>query len=483
MMKADEYLESLKKLKKRKIYLGGKLLDDPVDHPIIRPSINSVALTYRLAEEDEYAPLMTATSALTGRRVNRFIHLHQDTEDLVKKIKMQRLLGQLTGSCFQRCVGWDALNALWSTTHELDQQYGTAYHERLKAYLAEWEEKDWTVAGSMTDPKGNRRLAPSAQADPDLYLHLVERRSDGMVVRGAKVHQTGILNAHEILVMPTLALRAEDRDYAVSFAVPSDAEGLIYIYGRQSCDTRKLEPTLTDVGNINYGGQEAVVIFNDVLIPWERVFMCGEWDFASTLVERFSGYHRQSYGGCKAGMGDVLIGAASSLAGYHGLGKASHIREKLTEMIHLNETLYSCGIACSALGRPTPAGNFLIDLLLANVCKLNVTRFPYEIARLAHDIAGGLLVTLPSDEDFQSPAVGALLEKYLAGDGTTCQTRERQKMLRLVEAMTMGATAACYLAESMHGAGSPQAQRIMIQRLSDLSGKEALARHLAGIEE
>lgn len=482
-MKASEYVESLKKLKKRKIYLGGELLDNPVDHPIIRPSINSVALTYRLAEEEEYAPLMTATSALTGRRVNRFIHLHQDAEDLVKKVQMQRLLGQLTGACFQRCVGWDALNALWSATYEMDQRNGTAYHARLQAYLTEWEEKDWTVAGSMTDPKGNRRLAPSAQADPDLYLHLVEERSDGIVVRGAKVHQTGVLNAHEILVMPTLALRAEDRDYAVSFAVPSDAEGLIYIYGRQSCDTRKLEPTRTDVGNINYGGQEAVLIFNDVFISRERIFMCGEWDFASMLVERFSGYHRQSYGGCKAGMGDVLIGAASSLAGYHGLGKAAHIRDKITEMIHLNETLYSCGIACSALGQPTRAGNYLIDLLLANVSKLNVTRFPYEIARLAQDIAGGLLVTLPSDQDFQSSEVGAMLEKYLAGDGTICQTRERQRMLRLVEAMTMGTTAACYLAESMHGAGSPQAQRIMIQRLGDLSGKEALARRLAGIDE
>lgn len=481
MMTADEYLESLKRLKKRQIYLGGELVENPVEHPIIRPSINAVALTYRLAEMPEHAPLMTATSALTGRRVNRFTHLHQDAQDLIRKVEMQRLLGQLTGSCFQRCVGWDALNALWSTTYELDQSSGSAYHERLKAYLTEWEERDWTVAGSMTDPKGNRRLSPSAQADPDLYLHLVERRTDGIVVRGAKAHQTGILNAHEIIVMPTMSLRAEDGNYAVSFALPADTEGLIYIYGRQSCDTRKLEPTRTDVGNINYGGQEALVIFNDVFVPWERVFMCGEWNFAATLVERFSGYHRQSYGGCKAGMGDVLIGAASALAGCHGLEKASHIKDKLTEMIHLNETLFSCGIACSALGRATKAGNFLIDLLLANVCKLNVTRFPYEIARLAQDIAGGLLATLPSDQDFQSPRIGALLEKYLAG-ADSVRTGERQQLLRLVEAMTLGSVAACYLTESMHGAGSPQAQRIMIERLADLSGKKSLARRLAGIE-
>ncbi len=481
MITANEYILSLKRLKKRQIYLGGEQIEDPVEHPLIKPSINSVALTYRLAEMDEHAALITATSALTGKRINRFTHLHQNANDLIKKIELQRLLGRLTGSCFQRCVGWDALNALWSTTYEMDQICGTVYHERLKAYLAEWEKRDWTVAGSMTDPKGNRRLSPSSQVDPDLYLHLVERRADGIVVRGAKAHQTGILNAHELIAMPTMSLTAEDADYAISCAIPTDTEGLIFIYGRQSCDTRKLEPTQTDVGNINYGGQEALVIFNDVFVPWERVFMCGEWNFAATLVERFSGYHRQSYGGCKAGMGDVLIGAASALAGYHGLERASHLKDKLTEMIHLNETLFSCGIACSALGRATKAGNYLIDLLLANVCKLNVTRFPYEIARLAQDVAGGLLATLPSDQDFQSPQIGSLLKKYLAGRDAG-ETIQRQQMLRLVESMTLGTVAACYLTESMHGAGSPQAQRIMIQRLADLSAKESLARRLAGID-
>lgn len=481
MMTGNEYIESLRKLKKRRIYMSGRLLDDPVEHPMVRPSINAVAMTYRLAEEQEQASLMTAESALTGRRINRFLHLHSSPEDLIKKIKMQRLLGQATGVCFQRCVGWDALNALWSTTYEMDRHEGTAYHDRLRSYLREWEEKDWMVAGSMTDPKGNRRLSPSAQADPDLYLRLIERRPEGIVVRGAKAHQTGTINAHELIVMPTLSLRADDRDYAVSFALPTDTEGLIYIYGRQSSDTRKLEPTLTDVGNIYYGGQESLVIFDNVLVPWERVFMCGEWNYAAMLVERFSGYHRQSYGGCKAGMGDVLIGASSALARCHGLERTSHIREKLIEMTHLNETIFSGGIACSALGKPTAAGNYLIDLLLANVCKLNVTRFPYEMARLAQDIAGGLLVTLPSDQDFLSPEVGGLLEKYFAGEGTG-QTGVRQRLLRLVEAMTLGTVAACYLTESLHGAGSPQAQRIMIERGADFPTKESFARRLTGLD-
>jgi 4-hydroxybutyryl-CoA dehydratase/vinylacetyl-CoA-Delta-isomerase len=254
------------------------------------------------------------------------------------------------------------------------------------------------------------------------------------------------------------------------------------IYGRQPSDTRKLEGGQLDVGNREFGGHEAVIVLDDVFVPWERVFMAGETAFNGLLVERFAGYHRQSYGGCKTGVGDVLIGAAQSLAQYQGTDKASHIKDKIVEMVHLNETMYACGIACSTEGKPTASGTYLIDLLLANVCKLNVTRFPYEIARLAQDIAGGLLVTLPSEKDLANPVVGPYLEKYLRSmDSYT--TEERCRMLRLMENLTLGPGAAAYLTESMHGAGSPQAQRIMLARLADLEEKMRLARRLAGIEE
>lgn len=481
MMTAAEYIQSLRDLGPRNIYVMGQKVDNPVDHPLIRPSINCCAMTYKLAELPEYQELMTAKSALTGRTINRFCHLHQSTEDLIKKVKMLRLVGNMTGSCFQRCVGMDALNAVWSTTYEMDAKLGTNYHERFRNYVLEWEEKDWTVDGCMTDPKGNRSVGPSQQADPDLFVRVVEKRQDGIVVRGAKMHQTGILNSHEILVMPTQTMRPEDADYAVAFAVPADDPSLIYIYGRQSCDTRKLEATKVDVGNVNYGGQEGIVIFNNTFVPWERVFMCGEVEFTGMLVERFAGYHRQSYGGCKVGNGDVLIGATAAIADYNGVAKASHVKDKIVEMIHLNETLFACGIACSAEGRKTPAGNYLIDMMLANVCKQNVTRFPYEIARLAQDIAGGLVVTMPSDADFNSPEVGEWCKKLMVGD-PKYPTEHRQRMLRLIEAMTLGAVAVGYLTESLHGAGSPQAQRIMISRLANLEQKKALARRICGID-
>jgi len=481
LMTRDDYIASLGRMKKR-AFIMGQEVESLVDHPLVRPSLDACAMTYELAQQPAYADPMLAASSLTGQQVNRFTHLHQDTADLIAKVKMLRLLGQMTGCCFQRCVGMDACNALDSVTCEMDQSLGTAYHARFRQYLKHVQEHDLVVDGAMTDAKGDRRLKPSQQADPDLFVHIVDKRPDGILVRGAKLHQTGALNAHEIVVMPTQTLSEEDQDYAVAFAIPADAQGVIMVCGRQPSDTRKLEGGPIDVGNRQFGSHEAVIILEDVFVPWERVFMAGEYAFSGLLVERFAGYHRQSYGGCKTGMGDVVIGAAQSLAQYQGTDKAAHIRDKIVEMIHLNETMYACGIACSAEGKATASGTYLIDLMLANVCKLNVTRFPYEIARLAQDIAGGLLVTLPSEKDLTHPEVGPYLEKYLHSV-EQYTTEERCRMLRLMENLTLGPGAAAYLVESMHGAGSPQAQRIMLARLADLEGKMRLARRLAGIKD
>ena len=481
LMTGEQYIESIRKLN-MEIYMFGKRIDNPVDDPILRPSLNSVRMTYDLAQMPEYEDLMTAISPYTGRRVNRFTHIHQSAGDLVKKVKMQRLLGQKTASCFQRCVGMDAFNAVFSTSYEVDGKYGTHYHENFKQFMIYCQDNDLTVDGAMTDPKGDRSKAPHEQADPDLFLRVVERREDGIVVCGAKAHQTGMVNSHEVIIMPTQSMGPEDKDYAVSFAVPTDTKGIFMIVGRQSCDTRKLEGSELDVGNSEFGGMEALVVFDHVFVPNERIFLNGEHEFAGMMVERFAGYHRQSYGGCKVGVGDVLIGAAAVIADYNGAGKASHIKDKLIEMTHLNETLYCCGIACSAEGHPTESGNYLIDLLLANVCKQNITRFPYEIVRLAEDIAGGLMVTAPSEADLRDPKLGPVIDKYLRGVSEV-STENRLRMLRLIENLCLGAAAVGYRTESMHGAGSPQAQRIMIARQGNLAHKKELAKALAHIKE
>ncbi len=474
----EEYIESLKG-RDLKVYLFGELVKEPVSHPMIRPSINAVARTYDLAVEEE--ELASSQSSISGERVNRFLHIAESAEDLVLQNKMQRKLGQLTGTCFQRCVGMDALNSLHSTTFEIDEKHETKYHERLLEFIKMVQHENLVIGGAMTDVKGDRSLTPSEQEDPDLFLHIVDRDDKGVYVTGAKAHQTGTINSHWMIVMPTMRLLENDKDYAIVGALPVDAPGLTYIYGRQSCDTRSMEPGDIDVGNSEYGGQETMVIFDRVFIPNEMIFMDGEYEFASMLVERFTCYHRRSYV-CKTGLGDVLIGAAAAIAEYNGVPKVSHIKDKIIEMTHLNESIYAAGIAASYQSHKMKSGVFLNDDMLANVCKHNVTRLPYELARLAQDVAGGILVTLPSEAEFRSAETGPLLKKYLKGK-SGIEVENRMRILRLIENMTMGRNAVGYLTESMHGAGSPQAQRIQIARQMQLGYKKQLAKNLAKVKE
>lgn len=472
-----DYIESLRGRALR-VFLFGELVAEPVDHPMIRPSVNAVAATYDLARSQP--ELATVISPFTGERVSRFLHVCTSADDLVLQNKMQRRLGQLTGTCFQRCVGMDAFNALYSVTFDIDAAHGTAYHARLRAFLTRMHRENLVVGGAMTDVKGDRSKAPHQQADPDLYVHVVRRSAEGVWLRGAKAHQTGCLNSHWLVVMPTLRLGPEDRDYAIVGAVPVDAPGITYIYGRQSCDSRSMEDGDLDAGNARYAGQEAMVVLDDVFVPNELIFMDGETAHAATLVQRFTTYHRRSYV-CKTGVGDVLIGAAAQVAEMNGVAGASHVKDKLVEMTHLNETIYGTGIAASYQGHATKSGAYICDDMLANVCKHHVTKLPYEIGRLAQDLAGGLVVTLPSQRDLDHPEIGALLRKYLQGrEGFS--TEERMRILRLIENMTLGRNAVGYLTESMHGAGSPQAQRIEIQRSMQIEYKKRLARALAGID-
>ena len=473
-----EYIESLRG-RNIKVYLFGELIGEPVDHPMIRPSINAVAETYDIANSEP--EIATSRSSLTGLKVNRFLHVAESAEDLVNQNRMQRKLGQKTGTCFQRCVGMDAINSLYSTTFEIDGKYHTKYHERLVDFIKKIQTDNLVIGGAMTDVKGDRSLSPSQQADPDLFVHVIKRDEKGVYISGAKAHQTGCINSHWIMVMPTMRLRQEDKEYAIVGAVPADAKGITYIYGRQSCDTRSMEAGDLDSGNAKFSGQEAMIIFDNVFVPNELIFMDGEVEFASMLVERFTCYHRRSYV-CKTGLGDVLVGAAAAIADYNGVANASHIKDKLVEMTHLNETIFAAGIASSYQAHKTSAGNYQNDDMLANVCKHNVTRFPYEIGRLAQDIAGGLMVTMPSERDFRSPETGPLLEKYLKGRKGV-STENRVRILRLIENMTLGRNAVGYLTESMHGAGSPQAQRIQIARQMQLEYKKKLAKNLASIEE
>ncbi|MFN0154127.1 MAG: 4-hydroxyphenylacetate 3-hydroxylase family protein [Gaiella sp.] len=466
----EEYVESLRALRTR-AYVGGERIDSVPDHPQTAPHVNTVAKTYELAHMPEHRDVMTAVSHLTGERIHRYTHIFGSPDDLVKKIQMLRLLGQVTGTCFQRCVGLDALNALYAASYEVDAADGTVYHPRFRAYLERVQDEDLMLAGAMTDPKGHRAQRPSEQADPDQFVRVVERRPDGVVIRGAKMHNTGGINSHEVLVLPGTALSPEERDYAIACAVPADADGVIFIFGRQSNDNRKLEGGC-DIGNPRFGmvGGEAMIVFDDVFVPNERVFLDGETQHCARLVHYFATWHRANYGGCKGGNADVLIGATAKMTRILGTEKNAVVKDKLVEMVHLNETTYASAIGASAMGYELPCGSFMVDPMMANTVKQNITRNVYQIGRFSHDLAGGFLATMPDEKALENPEIGDLVRKYHTAN-PDYDVMERLRVGRYIENMTSVTT----LVEAMHGAGSPQAQRIVMLGQAALEDKIEMA--------
>lgn len=475
---AEDYVESLRS-RDMNVFFMGERVGEPVDNPVIWPSINAMAETYRLATERP--ELGGVRTEVRGRPVNRFLHVPATPNDILDKHEMQRELGRRTGTCFQRCVGLDAISACHSVTFDIDREHNTKYHERFLKFLKRAQDANIVIGGAMTDPKGDRSKPPHRQSDPDLFLRVVKRDEHGIYVSGAKAHQTGAVNSHWLIFMPTMRMTEADREWSVVGAIRVDSPGLTYIVGRQTNDTRIVDGGSMDAGNAQFAGQEALIVFEDVFVPYEHVFMDGEWSHAATLVERFTTYHRSSYV-CKTGLGDVLIGAAATAAEHNGVEAVSHIKDKLVEMTHLNETIYSSCVAGAAKSKTLPSGAQINDEMLSNVAKHNVTRFPYEISRLAQDIAGGLVVTMPSEKDLRNNEIGPLVRKFLgAKDGV--DVTDRMRVLRLIENMTIGRNAVGYLTESLHGAGSPQAQRIQIARGMQTEAKKELARKLAGAQQ
>lgn len=478
MRTAAEYIESLR-ARPLRLFVDGEAIDDAVDHPKVRPSINAVAATYALAHSDN--PQWRALGRGVGEGgapVNRFAALFREPQDLVRKLELQRVLGRLTGTCFQRCVGLDGINALFIATAQVARDHDGHLEDgpaaRFDAWLRAAQAADDTINGAMTDAKGDRSKRPPEQ--PDHYVRIVERRADGIVIRGAKLHQTGAANSHQILVMPGQALRKGEEDFAVACAMPVGTEGVTMVLGRQPSDERR---GTADAGNARFGGQECVVLFDDVFVPRERVFLdgaqAGHLEACNLLLDAFSGFHRASYGGCKPGNLDVLIGAADLVTRLHGVRRASHVRDKLVEMTHLTETIHGVGLAASHKSTRDASGVWRVDPVLANVCKHHVTKLPYEIVRLAEDLAGGSAVTLPSLADLDHPELAA-------GLAPVAGSKERAATLRFVESLTYGAGSVPFRIECMHGAGSPQAQRVVLERTVDWDAKVARARVLAGLD-
>ncbi len=476
MKTSKEYKESLKKMRPN-IYKFGELIKDVTTHPATKRTIEGHAQIFDAAQKDEYKDILTTKSDLTNKKVVRYLSILKSAEDMIANVKMKRLMFNLTGTCTGgRCAGFNALNAMYAATYDIDNDMGTNYHKRIKKWLKTSQENDITLAGALTDPKGDRSKSPSMQKDPDMSLHVVSESDDGIVVRGAKVMICGVAAANEIFIMPGTGYKEPDKDYAVSFVIPRDAKDLTIVEARHPSDSRELEEGF-DIPVEKGGITQAYLLFEDTFIPKERVFMNKEFKYALKAVMNFIAPYRAAIGGCVAGQGDLMIGAAALMARANGLSEKV-FREKITQMIINNETTFGMGVAASALGKKHPSGVWIPNSLLSNVNKVHVGTLPYDTKRITQDMAGGIAETgcLPSCADINNEKYGELLKKYLKANSSG---ETRAKISRLIEWLTIGAG----VPGCMHGGGSPDGAKLMINLKTDINHYMDLAKRLADIKE
>jgi 4-hydroxybutyryl-CoA dehydratase/vinylacetyl-CoA-Delta-isomerase len=473
---AEEYKQSLRKMRPN-VHKFGQVIEDVTTHPATRSTVEGHAQIYEAQNDPKYQEAFTTTSHLTGDRISRYLSTIENVDDMVANCRMKRLMFNLTGTCTGgRCVGWTCINAMWATTHDMDKELGTDYHERLKKWLLEAQKKDIAISGALTDPKGDRTKSASQQDDPDMNLHLVEKRDDGIVVKGAKVMICGVAASNEIFVLPGAGYKEPEGDWAIAFVIPRDTEGLTIVETRRPSDTREEEEGF-DIPVKKGGITQAYLFFENVFIPNERVFMCGEYKYSLAAVLNFIMAYRTAIGACVAGQGDVKVGAAMLMARANGLS-ARVMSDKLTRMVINNETTFGMGVAAATLGRKHPSGVWQPNPLLANVNKVHVATLPYENSVLAQDIAGGIGETgcMPSWVDFEDEKYGHLVKKYLKAKSSA---EARTRAARLIEWLTIGAG----VPGCMHGGGSPDGAKLVIRLHAKLEDKAELARRLAGIEE
>jgi len=477
-MTGEEYVESLKKLKPE-VYMLGQKVENVVENPYFRPGIESVKATYDAYFEEGLKDVVRAYSPFVGEEVSRFVHIPASMEDQIMRAKLMRIMSAHQ-MCILRCLTLDFLKATMVASYEIDKAKGTKYHERVKEYVRHVQANDLTVAVAMTDVKGDRSLRPKDQADPDMYLHIVEERSDGIVVRGAKENITGASYSHEIGVLPTRVMGPDEREYAVAFAIPTDTKGVKLIARPTDIPKEKREidaPVRSKSGHV-----EHMVIFDDVFVPSERIFMKGEAEFTARLVLTFANEHRCVKCACKAGQYDVAIGAAALVADMNGVLGASHIREKILDVILMAETGYSFALAAAVKGYKHPSGVWMADYLAANAGKYLATRTEGESVHILHDIGGGLVVTCPVEADIKNPETRGYILKYLQGK-KGIPTEHRIRAIKLVEDLVASAYAGWLFGLSVNGAGSPQAERIEVWRNYDLKSAIKLAKRWANIPE
>ncbi|MDR2180707.1 MAG: hypothetical protein LBP21_10395 [Synergistaceae bacterium] len=471
----EDYFASLKKMRAN-IHKNGEVIADVTAHPATKRTVESHARSLDLAGQPEYKDVYVTKSSLTGQEIMRFNSLMQSPEDMICNAKLKRLNYQTNGVCVGgMCVGWNALNVFWAVTHDIDRENGTDYHERLKKWILFAQERGLLVAGALTDAKGNRSLKPSQQSDPDVHVRVVEKRKDGIVVRGAKNMICSVAASDEIFIMPGNAYKEEDKNYAVAFVIPRDIKRLTIVETRRPSDDREYQEgfDIPDTGHT-----QAYLFFEDVFVPNDRVFLCGEFKHTGKVLQSFTANYRACIGACVSGQGDVMVGAAVNMARANGLSHKTFM-DKLIQMAINNETTYGVGVGAIALGKRDSSGVWIADSLMAHTNKIHVATLPYETKRLCQEIGGGIVETgcMPSYRDFTDEKYGALIQKYLkAGD---CSAESRVRAARLSEWLTIGAG----VPGCMHGGGSPDGARLVVRAATPFEKYAERARKIAGIEE
>jgi 4-hydroxybutyryl-CoA dehydratase/vinylacetyl-CoA-Delta-isomerase len=480
LMTPQQFEESLKHRKPR-VFMNGKRVENIFENRNTRTVIESNKASYAWALDPRYQDIMSCYSPFVGERVNRYTYVSASPDDLIKKAEAGTFTAEMLGTCIYRCVGYDSFHALASTTWEMDRDLGTQYYPKFMEYLKRVQKEDLSVAGALTEPRGRRNQKTLEWPDPYLSLKLVDKNKEGIVVRGAKINISGAYASHELVVLPQAAHYEGEEDYAIAFATPTDAQGITYVcqYSPYSAE-RDQADDLEELGNPVFGQREtAMVVFEDVFVPWERVFHCGEYPYSVKLVTRYARTHRMTCGGtCKVGFMNQIIGASKLVQEYKGLEKAAHINDQLMEMVVLRETCRACGTAAAAKGTEEPLGSgvFLPDEVMGNVSKLNVCNAFWRVMALAGDIGGGLIVTMPSLKELKNPEIGKYVEEFYSF-GSDEPTENIMKVHKLLQNWTAGQ----HGVGTWHGAGPVMAQKIMLQRVIDYSHEKELVRNVLGL--
>jgi len=472
LMTAADYRESLRAYKPR-IFVNGSAVDSVADEPLFAPGINAIGVTYDFAHRPEHRTIMTAQQGSSGKTVNRLIHISESSTDLLYKLEAVRLVCRESG-CAQRYLVQDSLSALSQATRRADDSHGTDYADRLLAYLHRVQDEDLTIGIAMTDATGDRSKRPANQVNPDTYVHITERRPDGIVIRGTKAIVTGAPYVHEFLVMPCRTMTAEEADFAVCCAVPIDSPG-ITVVARPAGRPGERGAAFTG----RYGQSTGVVVFDDVFVPHERVFLAGETEEGGLLTTSYATHHRHSCIGARAGFGDLLIGAGALMTEANGLDPdtCGHIRDAMVELITITEGFYACGVAASVYGTRDPSGVMMPETVFANIGKLLLSTKIYDMHRIAHYVSGGLIVALPGPDEDHNPETQASLAAVLGGR-SDIPAEQRMEVARFIEDLTVSHQGAWYSVISLHGGGSPEAMKREIWRNYPVGDKMALVENL-----